>query len=71
MRSKKVYPRDGDTRRLSHYAWLPVTTYTKIDGRYHKETRWLEEVEYEQRYRVMMLSRNYWENTRFIDTEGE
>lgn len=64
---KKVYPKIGDQKTITKFAWFPITC---VVGRYsrepEKEVRWLEKVTYVKTYTYTMYG-CYWENNKFID----
>jgi hypothetical protein len=51
MRSKKSFPKHGDTKIVEKFLLLPFSIRTEdYTGRWHKETRWLERVKIQYRY---------------------
>lgn len=69
MRFKEyTLPRNGDTRVVKFFAFLPVSVRKIISGRDIVYTRWLENVTVKQRYKQDAEFHSNWENIEFIDT---
>ncbi len=61
---KDIEPKRGEIRIKKHFAWLPVICGHSGDW----EQRWLEYVEYEQKYELFLVDgAKTWDNDRFLN----
>jgi hypothetical protein len=65
-------PKDGDTRTVTKFLWLPMAIRNEVGGVVTTQSRWLEKASWEEEYQASGFSTaHYWRPARWLDLEED